>query len=160
VKQLHLSGANDLIEEVAPVKNSSLLLVKPQYGLWTSTWDEAGKTSDWVDWCVDASFGTPYEQQWFLLNVKPDARIYQIDNSHDLRNLFKSYRRQFTGPMAALNTLGYLDYEQISQDFDAIHLTAQGQQHARFGADNLYGWDCESTIWFRWCFTSVEKIER
>jgi hypothetical protein len=161
-KQLHLSKASELSKRVTPVQNADTrngLLIKPRNGLWTSTWDEERKTSEWVEWCIDADYGALYGQHWFLLTPVPDARICVIDTLADLKGLLKRYRLQCTGNISYLNELHYLDYEHLAQDYDAIHLTEEGQEQTRLSfPENLYGWDSESTVWFRWCFSHVEQI--
>jgi len=53
-----------------------------------------------------------------------------------------------------------MDWERISKEYDAVMLTEDGQVHTRFSRPlSLYGWDCESTVWFRDVFESVKKIE-
>jgi hypothetical protein len=52
------------------------------------------------------------------------------------------------------------DFEKLAQDYDAMHLTKRGQIETRFSYDvNLWGgWDCESTVWFRWVFAEVRWL--
>jgi hypothetical protein len=53
-----------------------------------------------------------------------------------------------------------LDFERMAQDFDGMHLTDEGQWSTRLTQPSLYGWDCESTCWFRWMFDRVEQGPR
>jgi hypothetical protein len=54
----------------------------------------------------------------------------------------------------------FLDFEAISNDYDGIHLTTNGESATRLTSGiSLYGWDVECTLWFRWCFESVEKLD-
>lgn len=48
--------------------------------------------------------------------------------------------------------------EAIAKKYDAVHLTSEGQWRTRHSTPNLYGWDCESTLWLRWKFEKVEYI--
>jgi hypothetical protein len=54
-----------------------------------------------------------------------------------------------------------IDFEKLSQNYDGIWLTEQGngETHLSFPY-NLYSWDCESILWFRWCFEHVETLAR
>lgn len=153
--------AIDRIEEMDPVKNQ--LHVKPLGGLWTSTYQPTGKfASGWIEWCYSE------EPEWitehaFLLEVKPDARIYTIDSQSDvlqLLNKYKLYRlRSESGKLIDVMDLGMsmaiLDWEKIAQDYDGVHLTEEGQWRTRLARPGLYGWDCESTIWFRNVFSRI-----
>ena len=51
------------------------------------------------------------------------------------------------------------DFEQLAQSYDGLRLTERGNSrlHLSYPLD-LNSWDSESTLWFRWCFTAVEKI--
>lgn len=55
-----------------------------------------------------------------------------------------------------------LDFPAIAEAYDGIYLTAAGEGAVRFldfsggGSTrfdlSLYGWDCETVLWFRWRF--------
>ncbi len=45
-----------------------------------------------------------------------------------------------------------LDFEKLARDFDGIWLTAEGQWDTRMTSPNLYGWDVECVLFFRWVF--------
>lgn len=152
--QLHITTLpGELAAHVAPVQNR--MFVKPLYGLWTSTYD--GQSSAWVDWCRDEQFGDPDACSWFLLQPNKDARVYVVDTQADLTALVARYPDP-TLPAQFRKTMTALDFEAISRDYDAVHLTHGGQVATRMSTPSLYGWDCESTVWFHWRFTSVEKV--
>jgi hypothetical protein len=144
--QLHINDklpSNNFIE---PVKN---VWVKPAGGLWTSTFN--GGASAWVDWCVGNEFGDPYSKKWFLLSPHEDTRILTINSYNKLHKILKEYPFKRQHPLGGYDE--YLDYEAISKDYDAIHLTEKGQIETHLsGCINLHGWDCESVLWFRWGF--------
>jgi len=53
-----------------------------------------------------------------------------------------------------------IDFEKLSQAYDGIWLTEQGNAATRLSFPyNLYSWDCESILWFRWCFERVKTIQ-
>jgi len=53
-----------------------------------------------------------------------------------------------------------MDWEEIAKHYDGVMLTEAGQVHTRYSRPlSLYGWDCESTVWFRDVFEGVKKIE-
>lgn len=154
--QLHVTNPNtlELIDVVVPVENR--MFVKPLGGFWTSTYD--GGTSAWVDWCESEDFGDVERCNWFVLKPKSEARIYEIDAVEDLKYLAVNYP-DAQMPAHFNTALTALDFQRIAQEYDAIHLTERGQWATRFSNPGLYGWDCESTLWFRWCFTSVERVK-
>lgn len=161
--QLHLTSAHDVIGEVCPVENGDgkrSLFCKPIGGLWTSTWDAKKRTSSWVEWCKDEDELTFIaDTHWFLLTPKADSRIYTIDTLADLEWLVDRYPLDLRGTGLEMMRDRYLDYVRIAQEYDAIHLTEEGQWRTRLTFPNLYGWDVESTVWFRWCFAKIREIE-
>lgn len=153
--QLHITTAAQLASRVSPVENR--LHVKPLNGFWTSTYNTDENTSAWVDWCHSEDFGNPDACNWFLLAPSPKAKIYTIDTLEDLKVLAANYTNPATPAFMTMFT--YLDFERIARDFDAINLTDHGQWVTRHGTPSLYGWDCESTLWFNWKFDAVSRIK-
>lgn len=151
-KQLHITNATSLIAAIAPLRNERAW-IKPDGGLWTSSYIDG--SSDWVSWCRSEGFGTPDKQNWFILTPAATARVRVIDNLSDLTGLLDEYgkdkcHRTYKDRIP--------DFERLAQHYDALHLTEEGQWATRNTDPNLYGWDCESTVWFRWCFTAVESV--
>lgn len=151
---VHHGGLHALAgERVAAITNR---YVKPSGGLWTSTYDER-HGSGWVQWCLDEEYSLPKAGLWqcTLLHPSPTARVYEIDTLADLKRLLRTFGENTLG--AGLR-FGYPDFEAVAREFDAIHLTDAGQWATRYSEPSLYGWDCESTLWLRWVFASVEEI--
>lgn len=150
-QQLHISIVNELIPKVAAIGNRDGR-DKPEFGFWTSSYING--STDWLRWCQEESWCEPTEQNWFLLGVKRGARICHIDSLDDLVELLARYPSGHSswslGPV--------LDFERLATDFDGLHLTENGLWATRMTAPNLYMWDAESTLWFRWCFSKVKKI--
>lgn len=98
----------------------------------------------------------------WLLEVDQSARVYTVDTVSDLKQLHKSYGGvRDRGDLSYFRFLAaWLDWHAIAQDFDGVHLTERGQALTRFSDPSLYGWDCESTAWFRWVFTDVTYLGR
>lgn len=151
--QLFLSIATPMPELFKPVKNRRF--VKPEGGLWTSTWDAGKQSSAWVDWCRDEDFDQEVANRWFLLTPYANARILTIDTVADMETMYKQYPDQ----MPSFSFLNMIDFERMAQDYDAMRVTERGQWATRLSHPrNLYGWDCESTCWFRWSFSQVKEI--
>lgn len=157
------------------ITNGNFALVKPPGGFWTSAFDPV-YGSGWAQWCLAEKFdGTgvsvcrcyhdsdrePNHQCFaprftgWILRPHADARILHLDGHDDLEGLHAAYPRCF-GPYATLLSPGRhgsfcsIDWVRVSQDYDAVHLTHAGQWATRMTSPlSLYGWDCESTVWFR-----------
>lgn len=153
-------------QRIAPIVNRNDFGIKPHGGLWTSTYD-ARYGSDWVQWCLGEEFRMPEDNRWkgYLLYPKSYARILEIDSYRDLERLMGEY--EHSPYLQTLNPTGFripgilrgLNYERLSHRYDAIHLTRRGQMETHFSDDySLYGWDCESTLWLRWCFSRVKYV--
>jgi hypothetical protein len=134
---------------VQPVRNRCF--VKPEGGFWTSTWRDGA--SAWVDACEDM-FGNAYQMNWFLVTPDPAARVLVIDCHADLCRILGKYPCPLAG-----TSIVWPDFEAIVAEYDALHLTAHGQHRTRLSyPHNLYGWDSECTLWFRWKFREVQQI--
>ncbi len=185
--QLHLGGDTPLLEDVRPVKNSNkaAFAKKParQTGLWTSSWQAETQTSAWSEWSV-SNWKDPYEQTWYLLTPREGVKLYVLDSLDDLHILLDRFlwetewqqkmncsmeesmepiaTRIFGGPVRTTTRnryYAYIDFERLATEYDGLWLTEQGnaETHLSYPHD-LYGWDTESTLWFRWCFRHVERI--
>jgi hypothetical protein len=147
-----------------PIKNSEFPWHKPYpgTGLWTSTYLGEKLGSDWVQWCIYNDFwrhvAHPTKQQGWLLHPKKDARIFVVDNQEDAKSLAHAYSPKLPKDWP-LATFIYIDFEKMAADYDAIHLTLGGERATRLTMNHsLYGWDCESTIWFRDVFEKMEYL--
>jgi hypothetical protein len=134
--------------------------VKPgRTGMWTSSYTPENPEGicDWLRWCVDNEFYT-WRWRWaYVYEVARPLRIVEIDSQEDLHALNDEF-----GVPDEISVLCHADnphhpihrwpnWERLAQHFDAIHLTENGQWATRLppGGDNLFGWDCESTLWLR-----------
>lgn len=151
--QLFLSNATPMPELFVPITNRQF--VKPAGGMWTSTYIAEGHTSGWINWCRDEEFGDVDILRWFLLTPSPGARVLTIDSIADMDAMYTCYS-DYSLSYAYLNMI---DFEAMARDYDAMRITARGQWATRLCLPrNLYGWDCESTCWFRWSFTKIKEV--
>lgn len=121
-------------------------------GFWTSSPTEA--ISGWAEWCASESFATGPHECW-LLTPEPDAEVAQIDSLDDLTHLHYLYGRSTDLGSGYFRHL--LDFGLIAERYAAVHLTEEGQWRTRLSDPyDLYGWDCESTLWLRFAFVKVE----
>lgn len=140
-------------DRVAPVTNRPL--TKPTGGLWTSTYRQ-DIVSDWVRFVVEQWTGAGDADLW-LLTPDADARVHTIHTYPDLAALADRY----PPPPGDQHRQPVVDWEAAAHDLDAVCLTEDGQWATRLTEPlNLYGWDCESTLWFRWRFCRVTCLGR
>lgn len=149
--QLYIGRYEPRPESIIRVTNKQW--VKPYGGLWTSTYID--NSSGWVDWCLNEQLDWVENRRWFLLVPDPNARIFVVNDIDDMDILFERYQDRLDYP-----SMSSINFEAMSEDYDAMTVTEDGQWKTRMTfPKNLYGWDCESTCWFRWAFASVEEIE-
>lgn len=128
-------------EKFNPVKNRPLGWVKPDGGIWASTLLPLEENlSAWADWCIGENYALNKLCSCCVFKLNSSARIAEIDCFADLQKLIAKYR------VNGFFEQKYLDFEKLSKDYDAIHLTDNGQWATRLTAPNLYGWDCESYL--------------
>jgi hypothetical protein len=134
--------------------------IKPRGGLWTSTFVDG--SSDWVNWCISEDFGVSGENAvGTVLKVSPQARVLHIRTIQDFEHMVRMYQ---LGPTwmdklrstdwnlnAAFQDMRYVSvFDQwlsVGEDFDGLHLASIVP--FRFKVFDFYGWDVESTLWFR-----------
>lgn len=147
--------APELMEPVVTSAHVSSFRKPRIGGLWTSP---EGSKYGWEDWCRDN------QMEWlgdrYVLAVMGEPRILLIDSAADLERAWKNYGRAREWGKGFEYTDRDLDYRLIADDYDAVWLTAEGHFQARMGMSlNTYAWDCETILWFRWNFASVELCE-
>lgn len=142
----------DLIRSVANADH----LAKPIGGIWTSPHDsEYG----WDAWCRVEMPNWLTDR--YLLDVRPAVSLLVIDSMADLDQAWEHFPGE-EGVMSGKT----LDFKKISQEYDGIWLTEEGQwatRHPPTGSGwfmGLYGWDVE-TVWFaRWVFTKIRRTRK
>jgi hypothetical protein len=166
--QLHTSRSDlPLDAELFPKVRNGHLRNKPRGGIWTSTFIDRQVGSAWVQQMYAMEFIERGQQlPSYLLTPKEDARIYTIDSVQDMYRLYDNYSYK------ELGTFETIDFEKLSIEYDAVHLTERGQIVTRLvGIHNpndyepnrsmwqsLNGWDCESTVWLNWAFSNVQYL--
>lgn len=117
------------------VKNREWM--KPKGGLWTSP---ITSKWGWKDWCNAENFRECNISNSFEVKLNENAKILIINSCYDLDKILKiSFKLDLIGRKI-------LDYEKLAQQYDAIHLTENGQRKTRYSINNLYGWDCETVF--------------
>ena len=136
-----------------PIENRDDGIIKPDGGLWTSSVKD-GEPCAWLQWCRAEHFGLSDETRCWWLDPDPEARVLVIDSETDTTRILDAYER--TDDVGGVGRMfAAFDYEAMADDYDGLRLTSTGQRETRFSKPGMYGYDCESTIWFDWVFTSV-----
>ena len=81
--QLFVGSEAPVRSKIIPVTND-VGYSKPSGGLWTSTWREESRDSDWVEWCHRERRGALDGAGWWLLRVAAPVRLVRIDSDSDL----------------------------------------------------------------------------
>jgi hypothetical protein len=142
---------------------------KPTRAFWTST-HVPGVVSPWL-LSPEGQFSGPY-YVW-AITAANSARVLEIHSREAWSALARSYPRPEAGftytttapPPPSAARLDP-DWTDLARDWDGVHLSIGGwltsedvPSDSDRGTTELRGWDMESTVWFRWSFSSVERIE-
>jgi hypothetical protein len=129
---------------------------KPRQALWTCTLADSLVT-DWIEWM---RFGEDHRRgpyKCWRLVVDPGARVFEIRAAEDWLRLVGAYGIQRSDGQIMP------DWRLVARDWEAVHLSLGGLLSAErvvmpIGASStaLEGWNMESTVWFRWAFTTIE----
>lgn len=168
--KLITTGITEIREELChPVLNDLMdNRNKPLGGLWASTYfqdEENNHLSSWIDFCL-----TDYwvdDQGWLdkyshgvIFELNPNSKICEIDCLVDYLAVLEKYSINY-------KTCRYkkgLDFEKLSKDYDAIHLTDNAVREMRFVLDiddimDFYSWDVESFVLFNLNCINRESIQ-
>jgi len=141
--------------KILSVKNVDWNPAKPIGGLWTSTYTPNSEyPSAWVRWCSYEQPEWIKDVNFFLLIPKENINVFIINSLDDLKYLCEKFPYNRT-----LIPYASLDWEEIAKHYDGVMLTEKGEKETRYTNPSLYGWDCESTLWFRNIFKEIKKIK-
>lgn len=153
-----------------PIVNGQLMS-KPSGGLWTSTYIDGNVGSAWVQQLYDMGWLEDGDKiDTYVLEPTPKANVYTVDSLADMHWLYDTYGYELIPGQQR-----WIDFERMAKEWDAVHLTQEGQWRTRFAGglssslnpdydpnrspfETFYGWDCESTIWLRWSFQTVAYV--
>lgn len=121
---------------------------KPHGGFWTST--KRGNGSAFIEWCECEYEAFLTDRRRWEVVVKPDVKVFDFHGSEDIVKLQELQ-------VLEENEMGQvqINWEELSKHYDAFHLCEEAVQ---FEEINLWGWDAESTVWFRWCFDGSREL--
>lgn len=153
--QLWLGSEAPEADRLKPVSNDQQVFCKPRHGgLWTSTYTD-DDSSAWLKWCEAENFNSPDKLDRWLIYPDPDAQVYVVDCMADLETLWKCHKL----PPLVAGSFPRINWRAVARAYDGVRLTEKGQWATRLTQPlSMYGWDCESTFWFRWFFEKVVKL--
>lgn len=144
----------------SPLNNWERYAQKSGSGLYTSTIfnGEPSALTAADQGIPDLYFDGPHTS--WRLNVKTEARVYEITGPLQWHELCERY------PGVGEDGRIVPDWSAVADDWDGVHLTLGGlltshlvQIDSDEGWSKLWGWDVEQTLWLRWCFDRVERME-
>lgn len=171
--QLHVKNTDNKLctlssEYLKPVgRLDELDWCKPMKGgLWTSTLIK-GSWSSWCEWTKHENFKYVKNGDAYVLNVAPQAKIFEISTRSDLDWLIERYTSENKLFDGADRYFIRLNWEKLQEDFDAVHFSQDGvknllRNYSRDGTRynvSMSAWDAESTVWFRWKFIDSKPIK-
>ena len=120
---------------------------KCRNGLWACP---AGNERGWKEFCEREDFRHIGNNK-FTFKLKPNAKIYEIDNEEDLKRISTAYMRDDTGRVR--DTRKRIDFKGlISNGYDGIYATEDAVYNLRdyYNEDvyNLECWDIEQICIF------------
>lgn len=146
-------GAQEAAGFLSSVESSTL-------GIYTST----AATSGHGMWRTFLEFGTEaslLRRPWVVWHLQPEPGVvvFDIDSAQAWQAFVQRYPRVVGGYM-------YPDWPRVASEVDAVHITltaivptqAFAVPASPYPVAPAY-WDVETTLWLRWCFTSVTQIE-
>jgi hypothetical protein len=154
----------------------SLEVSKPKRTFWTCTANDSA-FSAWLDWLRFREDQRPGPYYLWNVVVSDSARVFEIHSPADwakLAHAYASEQKAFRySPQYSMQIVrpagsGRLDpdWSKVAEEWDGVHLsiggwlTAEDVPYQSGGiTTELRSWDMESTAWFRWPFSSVERGE-
>ncbi len=143
---------------------------KPYAAFWTLTYTpDAKHPSAGVRYCVQRKMAKWVRGRRVLLYPGENARVFVIRSFREAAELRRrhagkleagmdAYARERGGPPLGHRTAD-VDWLAVSERYDGVRITATGGRVTRYPeATDLrfYGWDYESTAWFR---DGLERVE-
>lgn len=108
---------------------------KPQGGLWAS--DEAAKYG-WKDWCDAEHFRECRDENAFLFELAPSAKVLCLDSTDAVRKL-PLQENEYSGEHHKA-----VDFEKLVRDgVDAIDFKISADPRLYW---SMYGWDCDCIL--------------
>ncbi|GAB6456217.1 hypothetical protein bcgnr5390_12080 [Bacillus luti] len=162
-KQLYVGKGEPTEQNIRVIKND-IEINKPIGGFWTSTFINEREGSDWVRYSKNILTRYNSSTKAYTLTVSKDARIAQVNSMDDYEELLRKYKLEMADPILASISIfsNLIDFELLSKDYDGFQISQKAVSMAKgsFKYISLGAYDCESAVWFRWCFDKVEELDK
>lgn len=136
---IHYGSLDFNLNLFMPIKNIEMF-TKPMGGFWATNIEEE---YDWKQWCSDFYPELikihNYDKYKFNFRLCDNAKVLTIDSVDCLEKL----PRQTTTFNFSYNPMVFLDYEKLSNEYDAIYVSISKSRDLYF---YLYGWDIDSLL--------------
>ncbi|PEL85530.1 hypothetical protein [Bacillus wiedmannii] len=111
--QLHASKEILKLYQLSPIRSVKNVknAAKPNYGFWTSSFTNKKHGSKFLKEIP------MYDANWYTLSPM-EANIFVVNDANDINHLLTNY-----GRINFKEYISYIDFEKLSMDFDALHLT-------------------------------------
>lgn len=132
---------------------------KPDGGLWTSP---EGSEYGWIDWLRDNEYlerPSWHSGFWYRFHVDGEPNLLVVDSPEAVNRTMERWSLPDSlVPDLDDFALRTLDHESIcAAGYDGLWLTHEAESYCRWQMQMImYGWDCETVLWYRWCFDRVE----
>lgn len=164
-KQLFFGTEKPTVNKFVKIRDVAAGLNKPAGGLWTSSYvinDKCG----WEKWVAREEFNEDeYTKKW-MLSINENARVLTIDSKEDAEKAYEDF------PLLGDCNVPELNYENIAQKYDIVHLTENGYEENNLGPMgkilpaflfeelSFDSWDCESSLIINWdCINNIKSME-
>jgi hypothetical protein len=146
---------------------------RPKNVIWTSTYD-SNYISSWIYYISGERIRNfnnnfPIKFEGYELTISLNAKILTIYSIKDWLDMVNNYH--YIIDEFGDTPLLYIDWEMLSLNYDAVHMTAKGFMETNnvsnsdypnyakqmYDVPSSFSWSMESTCWFRWAFATVEK---
>ena len=131
---IYIHYGTDQLGTLDPIKNWEYRFTKPHGGLWASREDDP---DGWKNWCEREGFRLDTFDKYFRFTLKADAKVLRLSHKSQLVGLPTIYSYDYHNREAEC----CLDFEKLSQEYDAIEVTNIGRL-----CWPLYAWDCNSIL--------------
>lgn len=132
------------INKVKPVDTNGIYTImrnKPSGGVWASP---LTSKNGWADWCNSNEFRLKTLSKHFIFSLKPNAKIYVIDDFEDLKQISTVPNYQLQQKSINFDSL-------VKNGYDGIFVTANAASKLRYVGKVYAGldtWDVESICVF------------
>ena len=150
MKLIHYGSNRFIHSQFDEIRNREFSAsAKPFGGLWSCPVDS---NYGWKEFCTSGGCFEETLKESFVFELSDNAKVYVIDNEEDLKKI--ANLKVVTELNCSIDKRSYINFETLKLEYDAIHLTQNGEWKTRYSHRNivdgviysLYGWEFESVL--------------